>query len=162
MVSLGINTCFIPLSCQLRGLFASKHSLMTVLSDGGESVASDRRLLPDASSFTGFGVSVSDHSLPGILRIWPGFLWSVFTASVGHRMNHSRFQKAVVRWRNKLPLVCKLHYAKLFSKEFLLCYVDMATPNSVTDHCNTVYFFRTWFVAKIQCLFFSLGRFALQ
>jgi hypothetical protein len=40
-------------------------------------------LLPVASSFTGFGVSVSNHSLPGILRIWPGFLWSVFTASVG-------------------------------------------------------------------------------
>jgi hypothetical protein len=54
MVSLGINTCFIPLSCQLRGLFASKHSLMTVLSNGGDSGVSDRRLLPDASSFTGF------------------------------------------------------------------------------------------------------------
>jgi hypothetical protein len=58
MASLGINTCFISLSCQLRGLFASKRSLMTALSDGGESGASDRRLLPDASSFSGFGVSV--------------------------------------------------------------------------------------------------------
>jgi len=54
MVSIGINTGFIPISCQLRGLFASKHSLMTVLSDGGESGASDRRLLPVASSFHWF------------------------------------------------------------------------------------------------------------
>jgi hypothetical protein len=67
-VSLGINTCFSPLSCQLRGLFASKYSLMTVVSDGVDSGASDRRWLPDASSFTGFGLSVSDYSLPGILR----------------------------------------------------------------------------------------------
>ena len=45
-----------------NALFASKDSLMTDLSDGGDSVVSTRCLLPDVSSFTGFGVSVSDHS----------------------------------------------------------------------------------------------------
>jgi hypothetical protein len=76
MVGLRINTCFIPLSCvtRLNALFASKHSLMTVLTDGGESGMYTRCLLLDASNFSGFGVCVLELSLPGILRFWHGFL----------------------------------------------------------------------------------------
>jgi hypothetical protein len=58
---------------------------------------------------------------------------------------------------NKLPLACKLRYAKLFNTEFLLCYADVAPHNSVTDHCNTIYFSELDLLQKYNVYLFSVG-----